>query len=76
MSDYNFQTNIVFFVTISFFTLTNSEDPDERPHFIWVFTVCKSTHLGVTRIQRVKHVFTSKVENSVYPEQLPSEEAS
>ena len=23
-------------------------------HFIWVFTVCKSTRLGVSRIQRVK----------------------
>ena len=22
-------------------------------HYIWVFTVCKSTHLGVSRIQRV-----------------------
>ena len=22
-------------------------------HFMWVFTVCKSTHLGVSRIQRV-----------------------
>ena len=32
------------------FTLTNSVDPDEMPHYaafhsIWVFTVCKSTHL-------------------------------
>ena len=23
-------------------------------HFIWVFTSCKSTHLGVSHIQRVK----------------------
>ena len=25
-------------------------------HFFWVFIVCKSTHLGVTRIQRVQCV--------------------
>ena len=25
-------------------------------HFIWVFTVYKSTHLGVSRIQRVKRL--------------------
>ena len=25
-------------------------------HFIWVFTVCKSTHLGVSRIQRVNRI--------------------
>ena len=24
-------------------------------HFIWVFTVCKSTHLGVSQIQRAKN---------------------
>ena len=24
-------------------------------HFIWIFTVCQSTHLGVSHIQRVKH---------------------
>ena len=41
-----------------FLALTNSVDPDEMPHmrhFIRVFTVCKSTHLGVTSIQTVKH---------------------
>ena len=27
------------------FVLTNSEDVDEMQHFIWVLTVCKSTHL-------------------------------
>ena len=35
--------------------LANIEDPDEMPHhaeFIWVFTVCQSTHLGFTITQR------------------------
>ena len=42
-------------------TLTNSEDPDEMPHYeafimrhsIWVFNVCNSTHLGVSHMQKV-----------------------
>ena len=25
-------------------------------HFIWVFTVCQSTHLGISSIERVKEV--------------------
>ena len=29
-------------------------------HFIWVFTVCKSTHLGVSQIQRVKEASNEK----------------
>ena len=45
-----------------FYLYTNSVDPDEMQHnkcsimlhFIWVFTVCKSTRLGVCRIQRIK----------------------
>ena len=54
--------DIVLFCLKIFFTLTNSVDPDEMQHyaafyfmlhFIWVFTVCKSTCLGVSRIQRV-----------------------
>ena len=39
------------------FILASSADPDEMLHFadfIWVFTVYQSTHLGVSRIQRVK----------------------
>ena len=28
-------------------------------HFIWVFTVCKYTHLGVLRIQRVNECMPS-----------------
>ena len=30
------------------FVQANSADPDEMPHqFIWVYTVCQSTHKGV-----------------------------
>ena len=35
------------------FVFTNSADPDEMWHFIWVFTVCYSINLGVPRLQRV-----------------------
>ena len=54
-----FQKEILYcFVWRSFFfTLTNSVDPDEMRHFIWVFTVCKSNSLGVSCIQRVKNNF-------------------
>ena len=41
------------------FIFTNSVDPDEISmllHFIGVFTVCKSTCLGVSRIQRDKNL--------------------
>ena len=31
------------------------------PYFIWVFTACKNTHLGVSWIQRVK-VYTKIIE--------------
>ena len=31
-------------------------------HFIWVFTVCKSTHLGVFSIQRV--IFIKKIDRN------------
>ena len=37
----------------------NSTDPNEMQHnaaFIWVFTVCQSSHLGVSSIQRVKQL--------------------
>ena len=38
--------------------LVNSADPDEMPHYaafhLGGFTVCVSTHLGVSRLQRVK----------------------
>ena len=46
----------IYFLSEDHFYL-KSVDPDEMPHmwhFIWVFTVCKSTHLGVSNIQRVK----------------------
>ena len=52
--------NIVFFCLKIFFTFTNSVDPDECHmmwHFIRVFTVCKSTRLGVSHIQRVNRQF-------------------
>ena len=39
------------------YILANSADPDEMPHgmrhFIWVFTVCKSTNFWVSGFQRV-----------------------
>ena len=59
MSGYDFKKKILNI----FFTFTNSEDPDEMPHyghFIWVYTVCKSTPLGVSRMQRVKYLNMSK----------------
>ena len=38
-----------FYYCISFaendFALANSSDPNEMPHFIWVFAVCQSTRL-------------------------------
>ena len=39
---------------ISIFIIANSEDLDEMWHFIWVFTVCQSTHLGVSSLQRLR----------------------
>ena len=52
VSGYNSQY-IVLFCQKIFITLTNSVDPDEiMLHFIWVFTVSKSTGLGVSRKQR------------------------
>ena len=41
------------------FTFTNSVEPDEMQHYaaiIWVFTVYKSTRLGVSRIQIVNKI--------------------
>ena len=34
-------------------------------HFIWAFTVCKNTPLGVSRIQRVNIGFIVCMKNSV-----------
>ena len=39
--------------TFDCFHLTNSADPDEMPHFIWVFTACQSTNLPVSRMKRI-----------------------
>ena len=50
----NFQTYIVFLSLKIYFVFANSADSDEMLHFIKVFTVCKSTHLGVSYQQRVK----------------------
>ena len=41
---------IVFLSLKIFFVLANSVDTDEMPHyaaFIWVYTVCQITYLGV-----------------------------
>ena len=50
-----FRTQIIF-LKIDF-VLANSVDPDEMPHYApfyqGTFTVCQSTHLGVTSKQRV-----------------------
>ena len=56
VSGYNFKKNIVFCLKI-FFTVTNSEDPDEMPHdaaFHLGLHCCKSTRLEASPIQRVK----------------------
>ena len=50
VSGYNLKKNVFFSLKI-FSTLTNSVDPDEMPlnaAFHLGFTVCKSTHLGVS----------------------------
>ena len=47
------QTKIELLSLKMVLVLTDSVDPDEMLHFIWVFTVCQNTHLGVSSIQRV-----------------------
>ena len=58
VSGYNFNKNFVFFCLPFFFTLTVSTLMKccIMWHFIWVFTVCNSTLLGVSRIQSVKKI--------------------
>ena len=46
------------------FTFTNSVDPDET--FIWVYTVCKSSCLGVSHIQRVNPFLAERLFHLVY----------
>ena len=67
--DYNFQIkNCTLYINLSLkiiFVLANSVDPDEMPqtmwHFIWVFTICQSIHLGVTGKKRNKtYLFLNK----------------
>ena len=56
-SGYKLKKNIVFFYVMIFVTFTNSVDPDKCSnmlHFISVFTVCKSTRLWASSIQRHK----------------------
>ena len=53
----NFQKYGIF-LSENHFVLANSANPDEMylmRHFIWVFTVCHSTHLGVSSPQRVNN---------------------
>ena len=48
--------------------LANSADPDECSvmlHFIWVFTICQSAHLGVSSLQRVKVSFSLRKQNNL-----------
>ena len=52
----------------SFLPFKNSVDPDELQlcaAFIWVSTVCKSTHLGVSHIQTVAKTKWGKCINSL-----------
>ena len=43
------------------FVSANSDDPDELCHFIWVFTVCQSTCLEVSGLQRVNACAMSNI---------------
>ena len=55
----SFSNNIVV-LSVYLFTSTNRLDPDEAPHyaaFIWVFNLCRSTHLGVSSIQNLNILF-------------------
>ena len=62
-----FKTKYCIFLSEDiFFTLTNSVDPDEMHHFIRVFTVCKSTCLGVSRIQKLKTTLFAPFSKVVY----------
>ena len=60
---------MVYFLSVKVvLILANSEDPDEISfmlHFIWVFTVCGSTHLGFTSRQRVKYFLFNSVSHFV-----------
>ena len=51
-----FQKNCIISLKIVF-VFANNVDPGEIPylmqHFIWGFTICQSTHLGFTSVQKV-----------------------
>ena len=52
-------SKILYSFVLRFFIFTNSVDPDEMQHYATlhqVFTICRSTHLRVYRIQRVNRV--------------------
>ena len=56
-SQVKFQTKIVFLTLRIVLVLANSVDPDNcafMQHFIWVFTVCQSTHLEVSSRQKFR----------------------
>ena len=42
------------------------------PHFIWVFTVFQSTRLGVSSIQRSKHIISAAIEGADYGTVTPA----
>ena len=45
--------HIIVFLSLKIaFVFTNSADSGDMPHLIWVFTVCKSNHLGVSGPQK------------------------
>ena len=54
VTGYNFLIKIVFLSMKILFVLAKSMDPDMKWHFIWVFTVCQSKHLGIISIQSDK----------------------
>ena len=45
VTGYCFQKNSLFLLLKINFVKLNSADPDEMWHFIWVYTVCRSTLL-------------------------------
>ena len=57
VSGYNFKKMLCVFCLKILLTFTNNVDPDEMSimqHFIWVFTVCKRTCLGVSDYKGLK----------------------
>ena len=64
MSYCNFQKNIVFLLSETFFTLTNSEDPDEIQHSdSQLFQKFQMEKFGKTPNFSGKHPFYSSFQN-------------